>query len=92
MPSTKGPSTWEGTGENIPDDMYTMKEFDNNNIEDGKTGAKNPSNNSTSITTSSPKSERSFHIQSNEANFCNKYDSDSKNGPFVPERIMVKTV
>ena len=42
LPSTKRPSTWEAAEENIPDGVYKMTEFDDDDMEDGKPAAKNP--------------------------------------------------
>ena len=54
LPSTEGPSTWEAAGENIPDGMYTMTEFDEHDMEDGKPVVKNPPNDTAETTTPSP--------------------------------------
>ena len=40
LPSTKGPSTWEATGKNVPDGVYKMTEFDEDDMEDGKPATK----------------------------------------------------
>ena len=40
LPSTEGPSTWKAERENIPDGMYTMTGFVENDMEDGKPAAK----------------------------------------------------
>ena len=97
LPSTERPSTWEFTGENIPYCMYSMMLFDVDGMEDGKPVAKNPPTNTdtaTASTTDTPSLKQRYlsYIQRNEAKFCDKYDSDGKNGPCVPERIMIISI
>ena len=53
--SSEGPSTWEAVGEYIPDGMYTMREFDENNMEDDKPFATIPSNDTAETATPNPK-------------------------------------
>ena len=63
LPSTKGPSSWEAAGGNIPDGMYTMIEFDEDNMmEDGKPAVNNPPNNTAKTDTLSPKKRDLSHI------------------------------
>ena len=68
-----------------------MNEFDENKMEDGKPFATNPPNDTTTNTPSQKQIDLSC-VHRNEAKFCEGYGSDGENGPFVPERIMVKTV
>ena len=70
MPCNEGPSTWEAARENIPDGMYKMTEFDEDNMEDGKPPAKHPTNNTTKTNTPSSKQKGTSCIQRNEAKFC----------------------
>eukprot|EP00751_Fragilariopsis_kerguelensis_P049104 CAMPEP_0171041876 /NCGR_PEP_ID=MMETSP0736-20130129/45921_1 /TAXON_ID=186038 /ORGANISM="Fragilariopsis kerguelensis, Strain L26-C5" /LENGTH=74 /DNA_ID=CAMNT_0011490251 /DNA_START=21 /DNA_END=245 /DNA_ORIENTATION=+ len=70
--STNRPSTWEVTGENIPDGMYTMTELDEHDMEDGKPVAKNPPNDTAETTTPSPKQRDLSFIQRNEAKICDR--------------------
>ena len=91
LPSTEGPSTWEAAGGNIPDGVYKMTEFDEDNMEDGKPYAKNPPKDTTKTDTPSPKQRDLSYIRTYEEDFGDGYDSDGENGPFVPKIIMVKT-
>ena len=69
-----------------------MRELNEDDYKDGKPSAKNPPNNTTTADTLSPKQRYFSFIQRNEAKFCDGYDSDGNSGPFVPKRIVVKTV
>ena len=69
LPLTKGPSSWEAVRENIPDGMYTMTEFDEYDMEDGKPAAKNSPNNTAKTDTPSPKQRDLSYIQTNEVKF-----------------------
>ena len=86
LPSTEGPSTWEAAGENIPDGMYKMTEFDEDNMEDGKPYVKNPPKDTTKTDTPSPKQRDLSYIQRNEAKFCDEYDSDDKMDPLYRKK------
>ena len=50
--------------------VCTMREFDEDNMEDGKSFAKNPPNDTAETATPSPKQRDLSYIQSNEAKFC----------------------
>ena len=90
--SIKGPCTLEAVGENIPDSMYEMTEFDEDNMEDGKPYAKNPPKDTAETDTPSLKQRDLSYIRKNKEKFGDGYDSDGEIGPFVPETIMVETV
>ena len=92
LSSIKGLRTWEVAGENIPDGMYKMMEFDEDDMEDGRPAAIKAPNNTTKTNPPSPKQRYLSYFQRNEAKFCDGYDSDGEIGPFVPERFFVETV
>ena len=91
MPTTKGLIFLEAAGEKILVGMYTMRGFNENNMKDGKPFATISPNDAT-IDTPSLKQRDLSCIQRNEAKFCDRYGNDSENGPFLPERIISKTV
>ena len=70
LTSTEGLTTWDAAGENIPDGMYNMTEFDEDDMEDCKPAAKNPPNDTAKTDTPSPKQRDLSYIQRNEAKFC----------------------
>ena len=40
LPCTEGPRDWDETERNIPEGIYTMNEYDDEDLEDGKPFAK----------------------------------------------------
>ena len=91
--STEGLSNWDDARGDIADGMYTMTEFNKDDMEDGKPLANNPPNNTnTNNTPISPKMRDLSYTQGAKAAFCDRYDSDGNNGLFVPASIMVETV
>ena len=81
LPFTEEPSSWEAARENIPDGLYKIIEFHEDNMKHGEPGAKNPTNDTAKTNTPSPKQRDLSYIQRNEAKFCDEYDNDKKVSP-----------
>ena len=69
-----------------------MNEYDEDVLEDCKPFTENRPNNTTDNNTPSPQMRDLSYIQNTEKRFDKGYDSDSEDGPFVPEQIPVETV
>ena len=81
LPSTEGPSNWDEARGNIPEGIYTMNEYDEEDLEDGKPFAENQPNNTTDNNTPSPQMRDLSYIQNTEKRFDKGYDSDGEDEP-----------
>ena len=91
---TEGPINWDVTRGNIATGMYTMREFDEDDMdmEDGKPPTNNSPNNTNTNNTPSIKMRDLSQFQGTKTLFCGGYDSDGNNRPFVPALIIFEIV